>query len=240
MMNQQEIKIESGVCLSEWNGDFDFSHLHSMKKSFCVLRICQIDCRTGTIWIDNRFKEYANACNELSIPWVGYIYLQYKDSNIGDALSNIPYLPNHAVWDMFKDVKFGLPYITFIFNFDLPDFDLPSLDYGVNMLEKAIAPNTDKKLTTCVGVCGLIAELNTHSQFKYPLYTEVYLPNNCKSFSVPNNAILCWCGDATPTPAYSASPADGKIEITKNEIGLDSIVALGEMAEAIRNYGGVG
>lgn len=238
-MNQQEIKIESGVCLSEWNGDFDCSHLHSMKKSFCMLRICTIDCQAGAMQIDNRFKEYANACNELFIPWVGYIYLRYKDSNIGDSLSDVPYFPNPAVWDMLNDVKFSLPYITFIFDFDLPDFDLHSLDCAVNMLETAIASNTDKKLTTCVGLYGLQSTLGTHSQFKYPLYAEVHLPDWCSSFSIPNNAVLCWFGGRTPSDMYSAFATENQIKVTRSQIGLDSIVAIGELADAVCNYRGI-
>lgn len=237
MMNQQEIKIESGVCLSEWNGDFDFSCIDDMNKSFCMLRICYVDCRTGTAWIDNRFKEYANACNEHSIPWVGYIYLQHKVSDIGDSLSNVPYFPNHAVWDVFNDVKFSLPYITFIFDFDLPDFDMSRLNYAVRLLEKAIANNTDKKLTTCVGLYGLQPKLSACSQFKYPLYTEV--PDGCSSFSIPDNAVLCWCGDSTPSDVYYTSVSNGKIRVTKSRVGLDSIMAFSEMAEAVCNYRGV-
>ena len=238
-MNQTKNRIATGVCLSQWNSDVQFDCLGDAQKSFCMLRICQVDCRTGKTWIDNRFKEYAKACNKLSIPWVGYIYLQHHTVNTNSKFPNVAFMPQHDVWDVIRDVKFSLPYITIIFDFDSPDFDIATLNRAVHLFEKAIANNSDKKLTTCVGIYPPHTELGEHSEFRYPLYTEVYLPKGHKSFSIPNNAVLCWCGENDLSESYRIYTTGDKIELVKNRIGLDTIVALGEVAEAIYNYRGI-
>ena len=235
-MNQTKNRIAYGVCLSDWDKhlNFRFDCMNNMKESFCMLRIGRIECDHGTFYEDKCFKEYVETCNKLSIPWVGYIYLHmHTDSRI-----NRIFLPNYDVWDIFKDMKFSIPYITFILDFNLPNLTIDRINTIVRLLENAIQSKMDKQfITVCSGFTGSNESFAEHSEFKYPLYTEVVLPESCSSFSVPNNTVLCWYGDRTYS--YSTVTVEDKFNIDKTSINLGSVVALGELADAIHNYRGI-
>lgn len=246
-MNQPKNKLELGVCLSEWdrNLNFNFDCMDNMKESFCMLRIGTIDCSNGTFYLDKCFKEYAKACNELSIPWVGYVYLQHHTDNPQNKI----FSPAYDVWNIFEDIPLSLPYIVAIFDFDLPNFGIDRLDDTVNLLSRAISKSVDKPFTMCVGLNGKCEELANHRELKYPLYVERLIKYNDTTINVPNNTILCWYYqsitevlelglDGIPSFFYTADTADDKIKINLRRVYLDTVIAIGELADAVQNYRG--
>lgn len=246
-MSQSKNKIELGVCLSEFDKglNFQFDCIGNMKESFCMLRIGTIECANGTFYLDKCFKEYAKTCNELSIPWVGYVYLKYHTDNPQNKI----FCPTYDVWNIFEDIPLSLPYIVAIFDFDLPNFTIDRLDDAVNLLSRAISRSTDKPFTMCVGITGKCGELANHSEFKYPQYVERLIRYNDTAINVPNNTILCWYYqgidealdlglDGIPSFFYSADTVDDKIRINMRRAYLDTVIAIGELADAIQNYRG--
>ena len=247
MENSAETKISIGVCLSEFdrNIDFRFDCMENMKESFCMLRIGTIMCDNGTFYLDKCFKEYAKSCNELSIPWVGYVYLQNRTDNPQNKI----FIPNYGLCDVFDEIPLSLPYIVAIFDFDIPNFTLDRLDDTVQLLGRAISHSADKPFTMCVGLTGKCEELANHSEFKYPLYVERLIKYNDTTINVSNNTILCWYYqsiteaielglDGIPSFFYTAETADDKIKINLRRVYLDTAIAIGELADAVQNYRG--
>ena len=236
-MDHPENKLAFGVCLSDWDKhlNFRFDCMNNMKESFCMLRIGRIECDHGTFYEDKCFKEYVETCNKLSIPWIGYIYLHmHTDSRV-----NKIFLPNEDVWNIFIDMKFSLPYITFIFDFDLPNLTIDRINTTVSLLENSIYSKLGKQLiTVCSGFTGNNTSFATHSEFKYPLYTEVVFPDDCSSFSVPNNTILCWYGDKV-CYYFIHNNDDDKLNIVNSNVNLGGVIAIGELADAVHDYRGI-
>ena len=234
-MKQSETKLAFGVSLSEWDKnsnpkfDFRFDCMDNMKESFCMLRIGVVECDSGKFWKDKCFEEYAKICNKLSIPWVGYIYFHLCDKIV---------LPSSDVWNIFDGFQFSLPYITFIFNVDIPNLDINRLNSTIQFLEKVISTKSNKPLTVCCGVVGHHRELADHSEFKYPLYVEMLLLDNCSSFSVSMNTILCWYDDSRSFYSIDgvATTIEDKIIINRVHTSAAKVIALGELADAIHNY----
>lgn len=241
-MKQSNNKIAFGLCLSDLDrsSNFRFNCMGSMKESFCMFRTGIIECDSGNFYADKSFQNYAETCNKLSIPWVGYIYLYLHT----DDEENKIVLPDSNVWDIFKEISLSLPFVVLIVDFELPNFDIDRLNKMVQQIKSDISDKIDKPFTVCVGFAGFNRELATCSEFRYPLYMETLGSLIDNSIDVPNNTILCWYmatgneSDRPPSYFYLAENNEDRINIVQKSGYLDTVIALGELADAVYNYEG--
>lgn len=241
-MNPAESKIAFGVCLSDLDryANFRFDCMDNMKESFGMFRIGRVDCDYGQFYADAYFEEYAKTCNKLSIPWVGYLYLHFRNDN---GKSKIV-LPNLNMLDIFDKVSLSLPYIVFLIDFEPTDLTAEYVNTTIQLLKESILSKSDKSFTVCVGFVGKYREFADHSEFDYPLYTEVLLSEDSTSFSVPSNTILCWyyvksekSGRAS-SYFYSMGSIGDELNLQRIRVNLDTVIAIGELADEVYNYRG--